>query len=86
MSQRSDVTQLLVVSEKHDEMTHKAKQMQFLAEALDDESSSSENQNQHPCEVPMSPGLITDVDALTEMTDNQCACTKKEKKFKKMPL
>ena len=70
-----------MVSEKHDELTHKTKQMQFLAEALHDGSESSEGED-HKCEEDGK----TDNDAMTEMTENQCKCTKKEKKFKKLPL
>ena len=70
-----------MVSEKHDEVTNKTKQMAFLAEAFDESSSTSEEEHDCPDEEKTDNELM-----MTEMTDNLCKCTKKEKRFKKLPL
>lgn len=41
---------MLVVSEKHDDITNKTKQMAFLAEAFDESSSTSEDEHDCPDE------------------------------------
>lgn len=56
--------------------------MEHLAEQLDESESSKSDDHHHTDDGKQ----LTDNDALTEMTENKCMCTKKEKKFKKLSL